>query len=178
MIVMVAGVYGVGKSTICSKLSNDLKLNFYSASELIKAEQGFSTWDKNKQTGGITKNQDYLYNAINKKANENFMLDGHFCLRNKSETIEIINFKSIKNLGIKAVLLLKEDPDIICDRLMNRDGITWSKDFIFNMQKTEEEQAINYTKENSIPFSSRFVNEYNAIKDFVEKSFFLRTNDE
>jgi len=178
MIVMVAGVYGVGKSTICSKLSDDLKLNFYSASELIKNEQGFSTWDKNKKTGKIKKNQDYLFNAINKKANENFMLDGHFCLRNKNDKIEIIDFKSIQRLGIKAVLLLKEEPEIICNRLMNRDDVLWSRDFIADLQNTEEEQAISYTKENIIPFSSNFVNEYDAIKDFLVKSFSLRTSDE
>ena len=34
MIVMVAGVYGVGKSTICSKLSDDLKLNFAAVDDL------------------------------------------------------------------------------------------------------------------------------------------------
>jgi len=178
MIVMVAGVYGVGKSTICSKLSDDLKLNFYSASELIKNEKGFSTWDKNKKTGEIKKNQDYLYNAINKKESENFLLDGHFCLRNKNDKIEMIDFKSIQNLGIKAVLLLKENPEIICNRLMNRDDVLWSKDFISELQNTEEIQAINYTKENIIPFSSNFVNEYDAIKNFVAKSFHLRTSDE
>lgn len=172
MIVMIAGVYGVGKSTICSKLSNDLKLNYYSASELIKAEQGFSTWDKNKKTGGIKRNQDYLYNAINKKVNENFMLDGHFCLRNKSDDIEIIDFKYIRKLGIEAILLLKEEPEVICNRLINRDGVIWSKDFIFDMQEKEEEQAIKFAKENLIPFSSNFVNEYDFIKSFVEKIIF------
>ncbi|WP_418889474.1 AAA family ATPase [Pectobacterium brasiliense] len=46
MIVMVAGVYGVGKSTVSNKLSKDFNIKFYSASDLIKAEKGYSNWDK------------------------------------------------------------------------------------------------------------------------------------
>lgn len=178
MIVMVAGVYGVGKSTVSNKLSEDFNIKFHSASDLIKAEKGYSTWDKDKKTGQVKNNQEYLIKAINKMSGEDFLLDGHFCLINKKGNIENIDFFTIKKLHIDAVLLLKENPGIISRRLFDRDKVLWDESVISKMQENEESQAKLFTHENNIPFSSMYVNNYNAIKKFITKSFYIRKDNE
>ena len=35
-VIFVAGIYGVGKSTLCEKLSKELKIPFYSSGDLIR----------------------------------------------------------------------------------------------------------------------------------------------
>ncbi|NPE55822.1 AAA family ATPase [Dickeya dadantii] len=178
MIVMVAGVYGVGKSTVSNKLSEDFNIKFHSASDLIKAEKGYSTWDKDKKTDQVKNNQEYLIKAINKMSGDDFLLDGHFCLINKNGNIENIDFSTIKKLHINAVLLLKENPGIISRRLFDRDKVLWDESFISKMQESEESQAKLFTHENNIPFSSMYVNNYNAIKKFITKSFYIRKENE
>ncbi|OBU10765.1 ATP-binding protein [Morganella psychrotolerans] len=169
MIVMIAGVYGVGKSTICNKLSNDLKIKFFSASELIKSEKGFITWDKYKKTDQISSNQDFLVNAINRMSGIDFLLDGHFCLLDKEGNIKKIEFDVIDKLNIGAVLLLKESTDVICNRLMDRDKISWDESLIIQMQEIEEKQAFKFTTEYNLPFKSFYVSDYEVIKKIHTK---------
>ncbi|WP_233959234.1 ATP-binding protein [Pectobacterium versatile] len=178
MIVMVAGVYGVGKSTVSNKLSKDFNIKFYSASDLIKTEKGYSNWDKDKKTDQVKNNQEYLIAAINKMSGYDFLLDGHFCLINKDGNIENIDIFTIKQLDIDAVLLLKEEPGIISRRLFDRDKIFWDERFISKMQENEEAQAKLFTNENDIPFSSMYVNNYNDIKKFITKLFYIRKGNE
>ncbi|URL15701.1 ATP-binding protein [Pantoea ananatis] len=150
MIILIAGVYGVGKSTVCRKLSDEMQLNFYSASELIKKEKGSSNWDKSKKTDQIGNNQEFLMTAIKKIACKDFLLDGHFCVINKQGHIENIDLSSIKKISIGAVLLLKEDPEIIALRLLNRDEVAWEINLISELQENEITQAKKFANENSI----------------------------
>lgn len=171
MIIMIAGVYGVGKSTVCRKLSDEMQLNFYSASELIKKEKGSSSWDKSKKTDQIGNNQKYLMAAIKKIACEDFLLDGHFCVINKKGFIENINLSTIKKIGIGAVLLLKEDPDIIALRLLSRDEVVWEKNLIAEMQENEIRQAKKFANENLIPYAIVDTKNYSGIKNHIMTFF-------
>lgn len=176
MIILIAGVYGVGKSTVCRKLSDEMQLNFYSASELIKKEKGSSSWDKSKKTDQIGDNQEFLITAINKIAYKDFLLDGHFCVINKQGHIENIDLSSIKRISIGAVLLLKEEPEIIALRLLNRDEIAWEKNLISEMQENEIRQAKIFANENSIPFSTVDARNYSDIKKNII-TFFSSNKD-
>ncbi|PLV53274.1 ATP-binding protein [Erwinia sp. B116] len=171
MIVMVAGVYGVGKSTVCNKLSKDLMIDFFSASELIRSEKGSITWGKDKKTDEISSNQHYLINAISRMLDDDFLLDGHFCLLDKEGLVKRIEFDIIRELNIGAVLFLQENPEIICKRLMDRDKIYWDEEVIEKMQKVEGEQALMFTEKYNLPFNSAYVTDYEEIKKFIKISY-------
>ncbi len=54
--IFVAGTYGVGKSTLCSKLSTALKIPDFSAGDLISAVNG-ETYGANKAVRDKDANQ-------------------------------------------------------------------------------------------------------------------------
>lgn len=168
---MIAGVYGVGKSTICNKLSLELNLKFFSASELIKLEKGSVTWSENKKTDQIDSNQEYLVNAVNKLSGDDFLLDGHFCLLDTEGNINKLNFNIINSLNLGAILLIKESAEIICNRLLIRDKKTWDKIIVSELLQVEEEQASNFARENNLPFKSIYSSDYLAIKNFVSNFY-------
>ena len=62
-VIFVAGVYGVGKSTLCEKLSKELSIPFYSASDLISKVNGES-YGTNKVVKDKSQNQDILADVI------------------------------------------------------------------------------------------------------------------
>ena len=80
-MVFVSGVHGVGKSYFCGILKERLNISSYTASSLISGRKKarFST---DKRVADIDVNQLYLLEAVKelKDRNEEFLLDGHFCL--------------------------------------------------------------------------------------------------
>ncbi len=168
---MIAGVYGAGKSTICKRLSLELNLKFFSASELIKSERGSVTWCENKKTDKIESNQQYLVNAVNKLKRVDFLLDGHFCLLDGEGNIIKLNFNVINKLNLGAILLLKENAEVICKRLLTRDNKFWDEITLSELLHVEEEQASKFAIENNIPFESFYSSDYCEIKGFISSLY-------
>jgi hypothetical protein len=72
-LIFVGGIHGVGKTTLCKKLTEELHFNHYSASQLIKmlkSENGDGD-NKNKGVKNIDGNQDLLITAINQYLDKN-----------------------------------------------------------------------------------------------------------
>ena len=59
-IIFVAGIYGVGKSTLCERLGLSIGVPCYSAGDLISALNG-ETYGRNKTVANKEKNQDIFY---------------------------------------------------------------------------------------------------------------------
>ena len=81
-ILFVAGVYGVGKTTLCDILSEKYLISSYSSSELI-SKCNHEEYGKNKYVTNSNRNQEILVNQVNKIKDESFILNGHFCLKEK-----------------------------------------------------------------------------------------------
>lgn len=64
-VIFVAGVYGVGKTTICDRLSLEMGLPHYSASDLITKRIG-EKYGENKVVSNVDNNQINLINAVKK----------------------------------------------------------------------------------------------------------------
>src|SRR5262249_1164106 len=98
-VIFVGGIHGVGKTTYCEKLSSDLNLKHYSASDLIKEVKRTNSVHKNVKN--IPQNQDILLDAIDKCFYENkwYILDGHFCLLNEQGSISPIPFATFQSIG-------------------------------------------------------------------------------
>ena len=80
-IIFVAGIYGVGKSTLCERLGLSIGVPCYSAGDLISALNG-ETYGRNKTVVNKEKNQDILVAAVNDRLQKDtaFILAGHFCI--------------------------------------------------------------------------------------------------
>lgn len=78
-VIFVSGVYGVGKTTICNLLSNELSIPSFSSSELISKHNG-EEYGVNKFVEDKDKNQLILIKAVNEilEAKPKFLLNGHF----------------------------------------------------------------------------------------------------
>lgn len=79
----VAGMYGVGKNTLCEKLSQRMNIPFYSAGDLISHING-EEYGANKAVADKNKNQDILVEEVNALLihQPQIILAGHFCIFN------------------------------------------------------------------------------------------------
>lgn len=114
-IIFVAGIYGVGKSTLCERLGLSIGIPCYSAGDLISALNG-ETYGRNKTVVNKEKNQDILVAAVNDRLQKDtaFILAGHFCIFDKSFNVARLllckqaakNFHTIckKETALKRVL--------------------------------------------------------------------------
>lgn len=88
-MILVGGIHGVGKTTLCKYIEKEFGLSHYSSSALISKLKKKQFTDKRIEN--IDSNQDFLIEALcnmNLK-NQEYLLDGHFCLLNKNG--EIVN---------------------------------------------------------------------------------------
>jgi len=143
-IVFIAGIHGVGKTTLCEYLSAELSLKYYSASNLIK-EYGKIDFPKSKHIVNISGNQDVLICAIAEflEPEKTSILDGHFCLLNENGEITKIPSSTYIEMKPQAIICLYEEADVICSRLKNRDKHSHNEKLIGAFQDAE----ISYAKE-------------------------------
>nr|WP_280640144.1 ATP-binding protein [Pseudomonas viridiflava] len=153
MIIFVAGVYGVGKTTVCEMLARELDCKAASASALIRQRQGGLTWNKHKHTHGIVQNQQYLIEALNevRAHNQNLVLDGHFALLNGEGSVTKIEKNVFYHLHLDAIILIEGDIKEIAFRLSARDSIPWNYSTISTLMAAERENALEFHEASGIP---------------------------
>jgi len=81
--IFIAGAYGTGKSTLCSKLANKLSIPAFSAGDLISETIG-EQYGANKAVADKNNNQLVLANRV-QELNYKYgciLLAGHFCIFN------------------------------------------------------------------------------------------------
>lgn len=141
-IIFVSGIHAVGKTTFCSQVSQQLRLPHYSCSDLIKANSSYI--EQQKRLNEIDKNQDVLSQAIKNQTNDpHFILDGHFCLVDKSNSIKTICESTFITMHPSLIINIIADPKIVVDRLIKRGDKSFSIDFIKNFMDAETARA-NY----------------------------------
>lgn len=142
-MIFISGVHGVGKSYFCDMVKREVSINIYSASALIaeKKKTGFSS---DKLIPDIDDNQQYLLDAVDelRSSEQNFILDGHFCLLNAEGVVTRIPPKTFTTLKPEAIILLTENPEVIASRRKERDGRDVSLDEIREFQDNEMEYAL------------------------------------
>lgn len=113
------------------------------ASELIN-KYGNVNFRNDKRTQDISKNQDYLIQAIkNENLPQEYILNGHFCLLNEKGIPERIPIETFYGLNPNKIIVLKQRPEIIVGRRIIRDleevSVEETRDF--------QNEEINYGKE-------------------------------
>ena len=151
-VVFIAGAYGVGKSTLCSKLSLTLRIPSFSAGDLISEVNG-EIYGQNKVVKDKTENQNILITAVKNKLNTHpiFLLAGHFCIFNKKDEVEVLPEFVYKELPISKILLLESDGDTIIKNIKSRDNKSYSITSIENLIETERNQAVKFSHQFDIP---------------------------
>lgn len=124
--VFVAGIYGVGKSTLCNNLSNELCIPYFSAGDLISSVNG-DKYGANKKVTNKYNNQDILYYEVRKQLqiSSRIILAGHFCIFNKENRVDRLPDSIYGKLNIESILLLEADINVVMGNLNKRDKINY-----------------------------------------------------
>lgn len=142
-IIFIGGIHGSGKGTICEALKKQIDIIHLTASEVLKWNE-LST-QQEKFVKNISATQNRLIINLNKivQNNKTYLLDGHYCLLNKDGVPEKISIHTFEDIKPTKLILVTAKPQIIKERLKNRDAKTYSIKLINEFQNLE----INYAKE-------------------------------
>lgn len=140
--IFVAGTYGVGKSTLCNKLSTVLRIPNFSAGDLISAVNG-ETYGANKAVRDKESNQNILASQVKQllKSTSSIILAGHFCIFDINGNVDTLPSSVFYDLEIENIILLEASPSQIIKNLSVRDKKEYSKSQILLLQKAEHEKA-------------------------------------
>jgi adenylate kinase len=169
-IIFIAGVHGVGKTTLCNALVARFSIEHFSASNLIAKEREEEHL-RSKQVENIAGNQDYLVVALNKYLNSTnwYLLDGHFCLLNKDNKITRIPYSTYEGIAPSAILVLVDKPENIYARLDSRDSIRHDLSLLKSFQEQEILYAEYIRDKLSIPYlMSNSIENKDEIFTFIE----------
>lgn len=143
MNIFVAGIHGVGKTYLASRLPEGSALLHTSASKLIKEERALPDWNPDKRVSEVDENQVALANAV-ARHNANgtaLLLDGHFVLLNTAGEFVQLGAEVFKTLNLSAVLLIEADPKVVEIRVQNRDDLRRDSEWLATFMRKERAQA-------------------------------------
>lgn len=146
-VFFIAGTYGVGKTTICKNIGGRIHIPSYSASELISHANG-EVYGENKAVKDIFSNQQALINAVNHilEDNDQIILNGHFCIMNKKNEVDVLPDFVFKSIYIDLIVLLEADCKTICNNLSNRDNKNYILENLELLQEQEKKNAIRISE--------------------------------
>ena len=151
-VLFLAGIYGVGKSTLGETLSQRQGIPFYSAGDLISQVNG-ETYGANKVVADKVGNQDILAIQINRllKQYDRILLAGHFCIVNKHGEVDCLPQDAFKNLHLDKIILLEAEEEQILNHLSARDAKKYSPELVSALMQTEREMAHAVSAELNCP---------------------------
>ena len=153
MNIFIAGINGVGKTFLASKLPAYYGLTHTSASKLIRDEKILPNWGNDKLVGDIDSNQLALAAAV-KRHNDSgtrLLIDGHFVLLDAAGNFTCIEMDVFRSLHLDAVILIEEIPNIIAERIRQRDDRVTDTKFLIDFIATERAHAHAVCKEIGVP---------------------------
>ena len=138
----LAGIYGVGKSTLGVALSQQLDIPFYSAGDLISQVNG-EIYGANKAVANKENNQGILAMQVRSLLEdyEKILLAGHFCIINKCGEVDCLPRDVFEKLQIEKIILLEAEQGRILEHLHNRDAKVYSPAIIEALMLTERKMA-------------------------------------
>lgn len=135
-IVFVGGVHGVDKSTFANAIKNKCaNIECLSCSKIIKGNNPAHKKVDDSQNI-LLANLPYFIDQ-----DKDYILDGHFCLLTEQGVIERVPIDVFESMSPSMIVVLKEEPNIICQRLNEREAHNYSLEFITEFQKEEIKYA-------------------------------------
>ena len=171
-IVFIGGIHGVGKGTLCEKVCKDLNLRHLSASEVLKWEEISEKENKLVKDFSLTQNKliTNLQQIVMK--NERYVLDGHYCLLNKDNIPEKIDFDTFRTLDPFAFVIVVDDVQEIKRRLENRDNREYDFELLLKFQELELEYSIELANKLNKSHLKLKLEEINNFKTFLHNENF------
>lgn len=148
-IVFVGGVHGVGKSTFANSIREKFpNMECLSCSTIIKWEN-----PANKEVEDVSETQNTLLSNLSYfiDQDKSYILDGHFCLLTEQGAIECVPIEVFEAISPSMIVVLKEEPCTICQRLAERDSHYYSIELISEFQEKELNSAIEVAESLGIP---------------------------
>lgn len=151
-IIFIGGIHGVGKGTICKKLSQKYNFIHLSASEVLKWEE--ISQIENKTVEDFKSTQERLIFGLSQIINPNkkYLLDGHFCLLNAEGLPERIPEITFSKINPSAIIIITCELQTILSRLEYRDNKKYDIDTLREMQDLELEFAKEISLKLNLPF--------------------------
>lgn len=152
--IFIAGVYGTGKSTMCSVLSEMLHIPAFSAGDLISATNG-EQYGVNKAVSDKNKNQLLLAERVRQltQKNKKIILAGHFCIFNADNDVEVLPESVYPALDISRIILLESDIQTIISNLRRRDGKNYPAKSVSVSIEKEREQSKQIAEQLNCPLN-------------------------
>ncbi len=153
MNVFVAGIHGVGKTYLASRIPATCGLMHTSASKLIKEELSLPEWESGKLVADVDGNQLALAKAVarHNASGIALLLDGHFVLLGKISEFISLGADVFRTLNLSKVLLIEAEPGHVAQRVKDRDGLGRDLNWLAAFMRQEREQAQAICKELNIP---------------------------
>jgi len=150
--IFIAGAYGTGKSTLCKKLSVDMKIPSFSSGDLISEING-EQYGANKAVIDKNYNQTVLIQKIQELnlKHKQIILAGHFCIFSKDNDVESIPEYVFSDLNLSQIVLLEASEDIIYENLKKRDNKLYPHQSINQLVLIERKQSLKIAKELGVP---------------------------
>ncbi|WP_318349099.1 ATP-binding protein [Aquipluma nitroreducens] len=163
-IAFIGGIHGVGKSTICRQICDEVKLEYLSASELIKWND-INEDNQNKKVWDISLTQDRLIVGLENRIqkDKSYLLDGHYCLFNNENEIVNIPLGTFKLINPFSLNIILGDIIEIKNRLEKRDNRQYDQELLAQMQESELDYAKYLSKALGIVLSIGNQDDYSDI---------------
>jgi adenylate kinase len=152
-LVFCGGVHGVGKTSLCRALADQMHAVHVSAGSLLR----FAGFVKPSQYTVLDPraNQAYIQGALREyreqHRNARIVLDGHFCLLRPERRIQVLPCALFESLTATALLIVVDDPLAISRRLADRDGAYLDEMFVDRLQRREVARAQAISRRLCVP---------------------------
>jgi len=140
----VGGVHGVGKSTCCEQAAEALGIQHRSASAMIRSLKAGAISSTTKAVVSQAENQHILTKAVDaffSTGEQMLVLAGRFTIPTTAGKVESIPVEVFKALYISGIVVLIQDPQVVWDRRMTRNGTAPDVSSIGAAQALELEHA-------------------------------------
>ena len=154
-VILLAGIYGVGKSTLGENLFQRRGIPFYSAGDLISHVNG-EIYGANKVVADKEANQNILAMQIERLLGQHdrILLAGHFCIVNKHGEVDRLPRDAFKNLHLDKIILLEAEKEQILEHLRARDAKKYSPELVAALMQTERKMAYAVSAELNCPIAT------------------------
>lgn len=174
-IAFIGGIHGVGKSSVCKRICDELEMQYLSASELLNWNK-IEKDPKNKKIENILVTQNLLIAGLSKYFSDEkyYLLDGHYCLLNSKNEILHVPFETFKKMNLFSVNIILGEISQIKKCLELRDSKIYDYDLLERMQTEEFSYAKQLSKTLEINLNIGTQNEYFEILKSLRTSTTLK----